>query len=214
MDLLSCEVRCASAFADLEVACHVQAVFDDAFWSGLDVVINALDNVTARLYVDSRCVYFGRPLLESGTLGAKANTQVVVPSTTENYGALQMLTSHTSCAHAACCMHVVPVRFCALLQALPDLQVHLAILLKSRRQCARFTASRITSTTASPLHGRSLRAFLRSHLQRPTPFCWTQSSGFCRHLPVTGSCSLKWQPGNVSCKCAFQACEWVTQVSG
>ncbi len=61
-------------------------MFDDAFWGGLDVVVNALDNVNARLYVDSRCVYFGRPLLESGTLGAKANTQVVMPNVTENYG--------------------------------------------------------------------------------------------------------------------------------
>jgi ubiquitin-activating enzyme E1 len=64
-----------------------ETVFDDAFWGALDVVVNALDNVNARLYVDSRCVYFGRPLLESGTLGAKANTQVVVPNITENYGA-------------------------------------------------------------------------------------------------------------------------------
>lgn len=39
-------------------------------------VVNALDNVNARLYVDSRCVYFGKPLLESGTLGPKCNTQV------------------------------------------------------------------------------------------------------------------------------------------
>ena len=64
----------------------LQDVFDDKFWSGLDLVVNALDNVNARLYVDSRCVYFQRPLLESGTLGAKANTQVVVPNVTENYG--------------------------------------------------------------------------------------------------------------------------------
>lgn len=40
-----------------------------------------------RLYVDSRCVYFCRPLLESGTLGTKCNTQMVVPRLTENYGA-------------------------------------------------------------------------------------------------------------------------------
>ena len=33
-----------------------------------------------------RCVYFGRPLLESGTLGAKCNTQMVLPGLTENYG--------------------------------------------------------------------------------------------------------------------------------
>ncbi len=39
-------------------------------------VVNALDNVNARLYVDQRCVYFNKPLLESGTLGPKCNTQV------------------------------------------------------------------------------------------------------------------------------------------
>lgn len=61
-------------------------VFDDCFWANLDVVVNALDNVNARLYVDSRCVYFGKPLLESGTLGPKCNTQMVIPRMTENYG--------------------------------------------------------------------------------------------------------------------------------
>eukprot|EP00161_Ancyromonas_sigmoides_P022554 TRINITY_DN68_c0_g1_i5.p1 TRINITY_DN68_c0_g1~~TRINITY_DN68_c0_g1_i5.p1 ORF type:complete len:1021 (-),score=561.75 TRINITY_DN68_c0_g1_i5:637-3699(-) len=61
--------------------------FDDAFWGSLDVVTNALDNMKARLYVDSRCVFFGKPLLESGTLGTKCNTQTVLPHKTENYGA-------------------------------------------------------------------------------------------------------------------------------
>ena len=61
--------------------------FNDKFWGSLNLVVNALDNVNARLYVDSRCVYFGKPLLESGTLGPKCNTQVVMPNMTENYGA-------------------------------------------------------------------------------------------------------------------------------
>jgi ubiquitin-activating enzyme E1 len=39
------------------------------------------------MYIDSRCVYFQKPLLESGTLGAKCNTQMVIPHLTENYGA-------------------------------------------------------------------------------------------------------------------------------
>ena len=69
------------------VSPDTEDVFDDEFWQGLDVVVNALDNVNARLYVDSRCVYFGKPLLESGTLGTKCNTQMVVPHLTENYGA-------------------------------------------------------------------------------------------------------------------------------
>ena len=69
------------------VSPETEEVFNDEFWEGLDFVVNALDNVNARLYVDSRCVYFGKPLLESGTLGAKCNTQMVIPRLTENYGA-------------------------------------------------------------------------------------------------------------------------------
>ncbi len=64
-------------------------VFNDTFWGGLDLVVNALDNVNARLYVDGRCVYFCKPLLESGTLGTKCNTQMVIPQLTENYGVWQ-----------------------------------------------------------------------------------------------------------------------------
>ncbi|XP_021769666.1 ubiquitin-activating enzyme E1 2-like [Chenopodium quinoa] len=66
---------------------ETENVFDDNFWENLNVVINALDNVNARLYVDQRCVYFQKPLLESGTLGARCNTQMVIPHLTENYGA-------------------------------------------------------------------------------------------------------------------------------
>ncbi|KAL5814853.1 hypothetical protein ACOSQ4_025494 [Xanthoceras sorbifolium] len=69
------------------VGTETENVFDDTFWENLTVVINALDNVNARLYVDQRCLYFQKPLLESGTLGAKCNTQMVIPHLTENYGA-------------------------------------------------------------------------------------------------------------------------------
>lgn len=50
---------------------------------------NALDNVVARQYMDRRCVFYRKPLLESGTLGTKANTQVVVPHLTESYSSSQ-----------------------------------------------------------------------------------------------------------------------------
>ena len=76
----------ATALQD-RVAPTTEGTFDDNFWEGLDVVVNALDNIKARLYVDSRCVFFGKPLLESGTLGTKCNTQMVIPHWTENYGA-------------------------------------------------------------------------------------------------------------------------------
>jgi ubiquitin-activating enzyme E1 len=61
--------------------------FDDEFWSsGCDVVLNALDNVEARLFVDSQCVTHGLGLIDAGTLGPKGNVQVVIPQQSESYG--------------------------------------------------------------------------------------------------------------------------------
>ena len=39
--------------------------------------------------MDRRCVYYLKPLLESGTLGTKGNTQVVLPHKTESYSSTQ-----------------------------------------------------------------------------------------------------------------------------
>ncbi len=39
--------------------------------------------------MDRRCVYYCKPLLESGTLGTKGNVQVVIPHVTESYGSSQ-----------------------------------------------------------------------------------------------------------------------------
>lgn len=76
--------------------------YGDEFFAKIDGVTNALDNVLARelhvvavhqltsgQYMDRRCVFYQKPLLESGTLGTKANTQVVVPFLTESYSSSQ-----------------------------------------------------------------------------------------------------------------------------
>ena len=68
---------------------ETEHIFNEDFWHGLDGVTNALDNVDARTYVDRRCVFFRKPLLDSGTLGTKGNTQVVLPSITESYSSSQ-----------------------------------------------------------------------------------------------------------------------------
>jgi len=70
-----------------KVAPDTENIFGDKFYDKLSGVCTALDNVEARLYVDQRCVFYRLPMLESGTLGTKGNTQVVVPGLTENYGA-------------------------------------------------------------------------------------------------------------------------------
>lgn len=68
---------------------ETEATFGDEFFGKLDCVTNALDNVSARQYMDRRCVFYQKPLLESGTLGTKANTQVVIPFITESYSSSQ-----------------------------------------------------------------------------------------------------------------------------
>lgn len=64
-------------------------VYNDSFFEQLDGVCNALDNIDARVYVDRRCVYYHKPLIESGTLGTKGNVQVVAPFLTESYSSTQ-----------------------------------------------------------------------------------------------------------------------------
>lgn len=68
---------------------ETEHVFNEDFWEELDGVTNALDNVDARQYVDRRCVFFRKPLIDSGTLGTKGNTQVVLPHLTESYSSSQ-----------------------------------------------------------------------------------------------------------------------------
>lgn len=72
-----------------KVGSDTEHIFGDSFWEPLDFVTNALDNVDARTYVDRRCVFYRKPLLESGTLGTKGNTQVILPNLTESYSLSQ-----------------------------------------------------------------------------------------------------------------------------
>merc|ERR1719339_171429 len=74
---------------ELRVGQETENTYNDSFFEPLDGVANALDNVEARTYMDRRCVYYNKPLLESGTLGTKGNTQVVIPKVTESYSSSQ-----------------------------------------------------------------------------------------------------------------------------
>lgn len=88
---------------DMNVEAHENFVgpktedfYTDKFFEALDGVANALDNIEARTYVDRRCVYYCKPLLESGTLGTLGNTQVVLPYVTESYSTTQVI---PNCIH-------------------------------------------------------------------------------------------------------------------
>ncbi|KAM6220901.1 ubiquitin-like modifier-activating enzyme 6 [Rhynchocyon petersi] len=62
-----------------------EAIYSDEFYTQQDIIITALDNVEARRYVDSRCLANLRPLIDSGTMGTKGHTEVIVPHLTESY---------------------------------------------------------------------------------------------------------------------------------
>lgn len=68
---------------DVKVVAHenrvgpdVENIYDDDFYDKLDGVANALDNIDARTYMDRKCVYYRKFLIDSGTLGTMGNTQV------------------------------------------------------------------------------------------------------------------------------------------
>ena len=69
---------------EVKVGPETEDTFSDEFMESLTAVCNALDNVEARKYMDSRCVRFGKPLLEAGTLGTRGNTQIVIPQGEED----------------------------------------------------------------------------------------------------------------------------------
>lgn len=64
-------------------------IYSTEFFDGIDGVTNALDNVKGRMYMDQRCVFYEKTLVDSGTLGTKGNVQVIVPHLTESYSSSQ-----------------------------------------------------------------------------------------------------------------------------
>lgn len=71
------------------VGAETESIYNDEFFERLDGVANALDNMDARTYMDRRCVYYRKPLIDSGTLGTMGNIQVVVQYLTESYSSTQ-----------------------------------------------------------------------------------------------------------------------------
>jgi len=69
----------------LKISKESESKFNGKFYQSIDCVVNALDNIEARKYVDSKCIDYDLPLFEAGTLGTKANSQTIIPYLTESY---------------------------------------------------------------------------------------------------------------------------------
>ncbi|CAD8204909.1 unnamed protein product [Paramecium pentaurelia] len=76
--------------ARLDKVCQeTQDIYHNQFYKQMNCVTNALDNVQARLYIDSKCVENDICLIESGTLGTKGHVQTIIPNLTESYASKQ-----------------------------------------------------------------------------------------------------------------------------
>eukprot|EP00466_Bigelowiella_natans_P014476 jgi/Bigna1/33736/e_gw1.3.9.1 len=69
----------------IRVEPKTENVFTNKFWTDLDFVITALDNIHARVYMDGKCILHAKPLFESGTHGTQANSSVHIPHKTSSY---------------------------------------------------------------------------------------------------------------------------------
>jgi len=59
--------------------------FNEEFWNKQDYIINAVDNIEARKYIADQSLIYKKILIDSGTLGTKANSQIMVPHKTIPY---------------------------------------------------------------------------------------------------------------------------------
>ena len=73
-----------SAFTQ-RVEPNSENLFTDEFWDELTFIVNAVDNIKARMYVDGKAVLHKKWLFEAGTLGTKCNSQIIIPEKTESY---------------------------------------------------------------------------------------------------------------------------------
>ncbi|GAB69087.1 ubiquitin-activating enzyme e1 [Plasmodium cynomolgi strain B] len=70
---------------ETKVGTENEHLFNEKFWTKQNMIVNALDNIQARQYVDNKCVWYSKPLFESGTLGTKGNVQIILPFLTQSY---------------------------------------------------------------------------------------------------------------------------------
>ena len=64
---------------------ETEKIFNEDFWNAQDIIIYAVDSVEARKYIDNKVVLYQKPAVDSGTLGAKAHSQIIIPHKTLTY---------------------------------------------------------------------------------------------------------------------------------
>lgn len=76
-------------YLQLEVGEDNEDIFNEEFYKKQDFVLLAVDNIKARNYINNQCIYNKIKLIECGTLGENASSQLVIPFVTEEYKGIE-----------------------------------------------------------------------------------------------------------------------------
>ena len=85
------EFNCESL--QIEVREETENIFDDNFYKKQKFVLIAVDNVKARKYINNQCIYHRINLIECGTLGENASSQLIIPFVSEEYKGVESNTN-------------------------------------------------------------------------------------------------------------------------
>ena len=69
----------------IEVREENEDIFNEDFYKKQDFVLIAVDNIKARNYINNQCIYNKIKLIECGTLGENASSQLIIPFVSEGY---------------------------------------------------------------------------------------------------------------------------------
>ena len=62
-----------------------EQIFNEKFWKNQNYIFNAVDNIEARIYISQQSSIYKKILLDCGTLGTIANSQIIIPNKTIKY---------------------------------------------------------------------------------------------------------------------------------
>lgn len=81
------KINSSCNFEDMQflVEEKTEIIFNSSFWKSQNFILNAVDNIKARQYIDSQITFFKIPLIETATEGLKAHCQIIIPYLTQNY---------------------------------------------------------------------------------------------------------------------------------
>ena len=92
----------------LKVCPETENVFNEDFWEKQDFIIFAVDSVEARKYIDTKVIYYHKPAIDSGTLGIRAKSQIIIPHQTLTYSDNKQSSSGTQNKIPMCTLRHFP----------------------------------------------------------------------------------------------------------